>query len=325
MAATAILTTPNWAPAGHPGADNVGADHVEGNFHCHQHGEFGRCADDHQGSGLAVAANAEFDVTLGASNLGGISLADAAVLAFGARWRPSTIFDNRGTVAIASTGTDTKLTIAGDVTLSGNGHVTLIDDSHNAIVSDGNPASLTNAGNTITGAGTIGDANLTLDNQAKGVIEATGSSNALTIDAFTFNNEGKLEAAGSGGLVLENTTLTNSKTGALMTLGTGSHIDLDTADISGGSLKIAKGTVVHTVNDHASTITGATITNAGNACRRPWRSDHRRPDQEQRRDTGGGEQQPPNRHGRRFRHGNGADRRHRHYGVRCRLVDQRDL
>ena len=63
--------------------------------------------------------------------------------------------------------------------------------------------------------------------------------------------------------MLENTTLTNSKSGALMTLGTGSHIDLDTADINGGTLTIAKGTVVHTVNDHASTITGAAITNAG--------------------------------------------------------------
>ena len=85
------------------------------------------------------------------------------------------------TLALNSTGDVTQLEISGSVFLDGGGHVTLGDNTHNAIVSDGSAAILNNS-DTIAGAGSIGDANLTLSNS--GIIDATGS-NPLIIDTGT--------------------------------------------------------------------------------------------------------------------------------------------
>ena len=86
--------------------------------------------------------------------------------------------DNGGIIALNSSGDATQLEISGNVVLEGTGQVALTDNANNAIVSDGSSAMLTNS-NTITGAGTIGDAFLTLVND--GTINATGE-NPLIID-----------------------------------------------------------------------------------------------------------------------------------------------
>ena len=67
---------------------------------------------------------------------------------------------------------------------------------------------LTNVDNTISGAGQLGDGQMTLVNE--GTIIATGT-NALEIDtgANTIVNSGTLEATGSGGLVI-NSNVENS-------------------------------------------------------------------------------------------------------------------
>ena len=86
--------------------------------------------------------------------------------------------ENSGTIALGSSGDATELKISGKVVLDDGGQVTLSDSADNSIVSDGSAATLTNF-DTIAGAGTIGDGNLTLVNS--GIIDANGTE-ALIID-----------------------------------------------------------------------------------------------------------------------------------------------
>src|SRR5260370_8649656 len=67
-----------------------------------------------------------------------------------------------GTVNLDSAGATTTLEIEGSVTLTG-GTVALTNNANNKIVSNGSAATLTNH-DAISGAGTIGDAHLTLAN-----------------------------------------------------------------------------------------------------------------------------------------------------------------
>ena len=65
------------------------------------------------------------------------------------------------------------------VTLDGGGTVTLSDSAQNAIVSDPAAATLNNY-DLIQGVGTIGDANLTVDNF--GTIDADVNGGTLVLD-----------------------------------------------------------------------------------------------------------------------------------------------
>ncbi|MFZ0422007.1 MAG: hypothetical protein WAL80_03930 [Xanthobacteraceae bacterium] len=144
--------------------------------------------------------------------------------------------NNGGTIELNGSSSTTQMTIEGTVRLgpfeviasgqilsSDAGSVTLTDSSDNQIVSDGAAATLHIADNTISGAGTMGDADLTLDNDS-GTIDATG---ALAINAFTINNSGLLEATGGGSLQISGSgagsTLANDGTleanGGTVTLG----------------------------------------------------------------------------------------------------------
>ena len=117
--------------------------------------------------------------------------------------------DNSGRIELASIGGQTRLQVlANGLTLEGGGHVDLSDDNGNIIVGTRPDATLINVDNTISGAGQLGEGQLTLDN--KGTILASGS-NALTIDtgANEVVNSGTLRATGSGGLVI-NSDIANS-------------------------------------------------------------------------------------------------------------------
>ncbi len=80
--------------------------------------------------------------------------------------------------------------------LSGGGKVSLSSSGNNLITDDGNPRTLTNLNNTISGAGTIGDSDLTLVNS--GTIDANISGGTLTIEtgANVITNAGLMEANG---------------------------------------------------------------------------------------------------------------------------------
>ena len=119
--------------------------------------------------------------------------------------------DNEANIDIdANTFAATELKIAGNMTITatGNGSITMGGanaQSADGIVSDGNPATLTLVNQTITGAGFIGDFDLTLDNQS-GTINAAGGELFLYSlgEGPTIQNAGTLEAISpSGTLVIE--------------------------------------------------------------------------------------------------------------------------
>ncbi|MEO8925688.1 MAG: hypothetical protein ABI306_00875 [Caulobacteraceae bacterium] len=89
------------------------------------------------------------------------------------------------------------------VTLSGGGAVNLGENTLNRLYGATGATTLTNFDNTLSGAGLLGNGQLTLDNQTKGVIDATGTT-VLNIDtgASRIVNAGTIEATGAGGLAI---------------------------------------------------------------------------------------------------------------------------
>ncbi|MGF6092357.1 beta strand repeat-containing protein, partial [Pseudomonas sp. 18173] len=144
-------------------------------------------------------ANLMFDVDPVTTNTGTITItiADGAIMPFGGR------IDNSGTIALGSTGSGSELEILfRGATLTGGGQVVLSDSAQNLIFGGSADTVLTNADNTISGAGQLGAGQMTLVNS--GLILASGV-NALVIDTGSnaVTNTGVLQASGSGGLVIE--------------------------------------------------------------------------------------------------------------------------
>jgi hypothetical protein len=145
-------------------------------------------------AGALTAADFVFDQTPVTHNAGDMVLGDGTMLPL------SGVVDNTGTIHLAASGTETDLEIIQHgVTLQGGGTVVLSDNMDNVIFGSSADVTLTNVDNTITGAGHIGDGQLTLVNES--MIVATGA-NALVIDtgASAVDNSGTLEALGAGGL-----------------------------------------------------------------------------------------------------------------------------
>ena len=104
-------------------------------------------------------------------------------------------------MVIGGTVTFDAVVVPGDQPVTYAGSITLSGSTTNEIVSDGSDATLILGDNTISGAGTIGDAHLTLEVQSAGTINATGTE-ALVLDTGdnVITNAGKLEATGGGTL-----------------------------------------------------------------------------------------------------------------------------
>ncbi|WP_260963154.1 beta strand repeat-containing protein [Pseudomonas citri] len=158
-------------------------------------------------NGVAAAALSEanllFDVNPVTTNTGTLTIADGAIMPFGGS------IDNSGTIELGSTGSGTDLEILfRGATLTGGGQVVLSDSAQNVIFGGSADTVLTNADNTVSGAGQLGAGQMTLVNS--GQILANGA-NALVIDTGSnaITNTGVLQASGSGGLVIES-TLVNS-------------------------------------------------------------------------------------------------------------------
>jgi hypothetical protein len=109
---------------------------------------------------------------------------------------------NTGTIELNSGGNETDLQlIEHGITLDGHGQIVLSDNSENEITGTVSDVTLDNVDNTISGAGHLGNGQMTLVNE--GAIIATGT-NALDIDTGTnvVVNTGTLEATGTGGLLI---------------------------------------------------------------------------------------------------------------------------
>jgi hypothetical protein len=143
------------------------------------------------------ANNFVFDQEPVSANAGTMSVGDGAILPIGGT------IDNTGTIALGSTGDETDLEVlVRGANLTGGGQVVLSDNSQNVVFGGDASAVLDNVDNTISGAGQLGNGQLTLMNE--GIIEATGA-NALIIDtgANAIINTGTLAANGAGGLVVK--------------------------------------------------------------------------------------------------------------------------
>ncbi|CAI8836302.1 Cadherin domain-containing protein [Pseudomonas jessenii] len=148
-------------------------------------------------------ANFQFDVDPLTNNAGTLTIADGAIMPFGGS------IHNSGTIELGSTGNETSLEILfRGATLTGGGQVLLSDNAQNVIFGGSADTVLTNADNTISGAGQLGAGQMMVVNS--GLIHASGV-NALVIDTgnSAVTNTGVLQASGSGGLVIES-ALVNS-------------------------------------------------------------------------------------------------------------------
>ena len=89
-----------------------------------------------------------------------------------------------------------------DWTLLGGGTVTL-NGFNDSIVSQGAGTELRNRGNTIEGAGTIGDTNMTIENDYGSTIDAMaeGSYKTLTLDATAYDSSTQTTYINNGGIV----------------------------------------------------------------------------------------------------------------------------
>jgi hypothetical protein len=127
---------------------------------------------------------------------------------------------------------------AGTVTLNG------FNDS---IVSQGAGADLRNRGNTIQGAGTIGDTNMTIENDYGSTINAMveGSSDTLTLDATAYNPTTQTTFINNAGLVEASAGATLNIDSAMynsldLIANTGSTVDAQDA-VYGPGLSIIRG------------------------------------------------------------------------------------
>jgi hypothetical protein len=189
------------------------------------------------------------------TNAGKISLKDNAELTLGS----VNPINNSGAIALNAALGQTILELHGSVTLTGKGKVALTDNPGNIIESNGFAATLTNTNNKISGAGTIGDSNTTLQNQ--GTIDGTGK-NPLIIAAGSTSNSGTLETSGGGGLEIE-ASVANTN-GTVATTASGAHIDLNKGLIFLGTVKTVAGSTIDTVAGTTDgVIEATTFNNAG--------------------------------------------------------------
>ena len=127
---------------------------------------------------------------------------------------------------------------AGTVTLNG---------FNDAIVSQGAGADLRNRGNTIQGAGTIGDTNMTIENDYGSTIDAMaeGSYKTLTLDATAYNSSTQTTYINNGGIVEASTGATLDINSAMynsmyLIANTGSTVDAQDA-VYGPGLSVIRG------------------------------------------------------------------------------------
>ena len=163
--------------------------------------------------------------------------------------------DNQGTISlpgallVGANGNDADAT----ATLSGGGTVLLgggiandagyIDDNDTL---DGTSITLDNIDNTISGSGWIEVDSFI--NETKGIVDATGAYQS-GISSGSVTNQGILETtAGAGGLQLSYTTVQNDG-GQIIADGAGTHVDLNSADIIGGTLSTSNGGVIQALGN----------------------------------------------------------------------------
>lgn len=154
------------------------------------------------------------------------------------------------------------LSIRNNTTLSGGGAVflSLAAGSGTAFLSGGSGVTLTNADNTIEGAGIIGNNGMNLVNQAGGTIDANASQGTLQLISGTVTNQGTIEATGGGTLSFQASVINAGGTIEANGAGTSAHF-VNSVTISGGTLSTSTtggDLFVDTGGNNSVTLDGAT-------------------------------------------------------------------
>ena len=213
---------------------------------------------------IATAANATLAITAGtftATNGTGTGV-NAGTISIGSNSNFSIggTFNNSGTVSLNSY-SPSQLIIAANTTLTGGGQINMTNAGgagyNNVIYGVTAATNLTNVDNTISGGGKLGNGQMTLVNQAAGTINATNGSQQLVIStgANTAANAGLIEATGGAGLLIASTKVDNGTAGIIQAVG--SHVDLQSATIAGGTLKSSASGYIRTI-DNGSVLDGTT-------------------------------------------------------------------
>jgi hypothetical protein len=161
--------------------------------------------------------------TLDGSSDGTLSNQSTVAIENGASLLLRGVIDNTGSLDLDGSASATSINLIGPaligpststVTLEGVGQVNLSDSSLNSLDAEFSNITLNNVNNTISGAGTIGaSGDLTLNNEALGIINATGTTNQLILNA-SVKNAGRMEATGAAGLTIDTTVVNTASTQA---------------------------------------------------------------------------------------------------------------
>lgn len=118
--------------------------------------------------------------------------------------------NNTGSIQLNSVGNATSLLLTGTVQLAGGGTVTLSDNSQNFVYGAAGTALVNQSGNTITGAGNIGNGVTKFTNQGTvNAVSAHGNHLIINTGSSGSVNLGTMEASSGGTLEIHN-TVTNS-------------------------------------------------------------------------------------------------------------------
>jgi hypothetical protein len=199
------------------------------------------------------------NVLFGVTNNGSVQVNDGTTLTL-----RGAITNLLGSIAVNAGADQTYLDIdPTGATLAGPGLVTLSDSAHNVITGPAG-AILTNLANVISGAGSFGQGTLTLVNV--GVINATGTNNQLILQCGGgVTNTGLISDTGTAGLLILDTTVNSAGGGHLTAAEPGAHIDLEEADLQGGTLQTSgEGSQIDTIGQ-GNVLDGSasTVTNDG--------------------------------------------------------------
>jgi hypothetical protein len=235
-----FATAANWDPASVPGSSDDAKIDAAGTYTV-------TTSVNETVNSLSTVATATLAITAGSvftANDGTGSGVNAGTIAIdnGSEFDFDGTEDNTGKITVNASSTATSLFIGATAgTLTGGGKITLSDNGDNLIfIAD---STLTNANNTIAGAGELTGIDCYLVNEAEGVIDASGTHNALVLNTGSnaISNAGILETTGLGGLQIES-AVDNASTGVIAATGANFIVGIeDGAVVTGGTLKTASG------------------------------------------------------------------------------------
>jgi hypothetical protein len=175
---------------------------------------------------------------------------------------------NQGSINLEGAANNTELRMAtAVVTLTGGGSINLIAGGNNYIFgANGGADELVNVNNTIAGTGYVGNGDMTLDNEAAGVIDGD-QAGGLTVNVNEgVLNTGLIEATAGGELLILNSSVDDTQSngtavnaGQISATGAGSHVDLQNSYIYGGTLTTGAGADIDVVSGQSANLVGSYV------------------------------------------------------------------